>query len=110
MAGTTIQAIQLRTFLTAGLTPAYQPIYAGGLDQACFYLKINNASDAVLIISYDGVTDHDSILPQSTFQLSGNQSAQSINKFGLWQKTQIIYVRSATAPVGSIFLSGYYVQ
>jgi hypothetical protein len=117
MAGTVIKAIPLSTLSTAALQPVVytainvpNPLLPFGLPEACFDIFIYNVSTATVFISYEGVVDEQVILPNTVFTLPGSYSAQPSERYALWQKGQIFYARSATAPVGNLYLSGYYVK
>lgn len=78
---------------------AYAPINPLGLPYACYMLRITNASNAIITISYDGVTDHDWVLTANTEQLW-------IDDMTLYAKGLIVYAKGAGA--GSVYVSGYY--
>ena len=105
----TIRAIPAQGFNSAALNAlVYQAINPAGLDQACFLLKISNLATTSIIISYDGVNDHDVVYINSVLQIYGGAgSSQPNNGCALWRKGSVIWVRG-TAGVGTITLSGYY--
>lgn len=107
MTKNTIKAIPM-TFVASAAIGAYQPINPGGLTESCFLLKINNFTSTFVVISLDGVTDHDTInFGQCAEIYGGWGSSQPNNNTCLWQKGQIIYVRG-TAGTGVLSLAGYY--
>ncbi len=104
-----IQVVPLETFTSAALNPAvYQAVNTAGLPNPCFKIRISNLNTTVIIISFDGVTDHEIIGANQTVDLSGGFGAsQPNNNSALWSKGTIMYVRG-TAGVGLIAISGYY--
>lgn len=104
-----LEAIPLGIFDATTLTANYQPIYAGGLPHSLAFLRINNASAVDIIISYDGITDHDYIFAGSTFELPAQMSSQPRNQVMYIPKGYILSVRFAKlAGLGEIYVSGYY--
>ncbi len=103
-----IQAIPQTAIASSTLTGSFQPINVGGLPQACFLLKINNFSSAFVIISYDGVTDHDTIDFGEHAEIYGGMGSSQPNANAcLWAKGQTVYIRGV-AGTGVISLAGYY--
>jgi len=104
-----IAAIPLGTFNAAALTAAFQPIYAGGLPHAILLLRIMNRSNVDIIISYDGLVNHDYILGETTFFLSAQMNSQPRNHVLQIPAGTTLSVKQATAPgIGMIYVSGYY--
>jgi hypothetical protein len=103
-----IKAIPYTSVASSALTASYQPINPNGLPDSCFLLKINNFGSTIIIISYDGVTDHDQIYSSSTMAISAGLAASVPNNYtALWPKGQIVYVKG-TAGTGAVTLCGYY--
>lgn len=70
-------------------------------------MKFTNTSASDILISFDGVTDHE-IIPASTFlvlDISSNRVWDC--EFCLPAKTQV-YISGAVQPTGKIYLSSYY--
>lgn len=104
-----LQAIPLGIFNSAALTANYQPIYAGGLPAPLALLRIVNLGTEDIIISYDGVTDHDYITANTTFFLPAQLSSQPANQVMLVPKGYALSVKFAKmAGAGNIYISGYY--
>ena len=99
--------IPMITFNAATLTGSYVAMSATGLGNACCFLRISNKSNRDLTISYDGVTDHDFLLIDTTLYIPGQLNAQPNNWVALWPKGQIIYLKAA-AGAGNVYLTGYY--
>lgn len=104
-----IQAIPALTLNSAALDPlVYQVVNVGGLPDACFEIIISNLSNAVIIYSFDGVTDHNYMNPEEVLILRGGSGAsQPNNSTALWAKGTILYARG-TAGVGLIVLAGLF--
>jgi len=70
-----VKAIEMTSFNTTGLTTSYKVINANGLDEACFLLRITNASDVPVLISYDGSTDNDYLKNGEALQIPFQSNA-----------------------------------
>ncbi len=104
----TIKAIPYSAIAATTLSAVYQPFSLSGLPAACFMLRINNLSNSVITISYDGTNDHDQIDTRDTLQVYGGWgSSQPNNNTALWSKGQLVYVKG-TVGTGTITLCGYY--
>jgi hypothetical protein len=104
----TVKAISLSSFDTAGLIGGYNVINASGLTHSCFKLRLMNASNVALGISYDGITTHDYILADSTLTLDLQNMAGPSSYNCVMAKGTKIYITAPAAGVGSIYLAGYY--
>lgn len=105
----TVKAIILTSFDSSTLSALFQPINPGGLDHACFLVRINNDSDEGVIVSYDGVNSHDFIAPATTLELPLQTNSGPMNRAAYMSQGTVIYVKEATAAgTGEIYLSGYY--
>ena len=103
-----IRAIPLTTFNAAGLLAGFQAVNGpNGLDEPCIILRINNASNVTITISYDGVTDHEYLTANEVMQIEAQTNSQPSNYVCNFKKGTIVYVRGI-AGVGTIALSGYY--
>lgn len=106
-----LQAIPLAIFDAAALTANFQPIYAGGLPAPLAVLRINNTSNTDIIISYDGVTEHDYILANTEFQLFAQLNSQPNNQVMYIASGSLLAVKFAKiAGNGDIYISGYYTE
>lgn len=104
-----IAPVALATFDTATLTGNYQLVSAAGLPRACFFLRLINSSNVDVIISYDGVTDHDVILGQSINPYPFQSLGQPQNNVALIPRGTKIWVKQRTAAgAGSFSIAGYY--
>lgn len=86
----------------------FQVVNAAGLPFPCFFVRIVNASNQAITVSYDGVTDQEYIAANTSLDLPLQSNAQPNNKVCLIPAFTEIFVRG-TAGVGTIALSGYYV-
>lgn len=107
-----IQAIPLISFNTAGLTANYQLI--GKLDSYCSILRITNLGDQPMLLSFDGVTDHEVIPAFDTFptivELQVQANAQPNSYAAAFSKNTPIYVKwqAGFVGMGILYISGYY--
>lgn len=103
-----INAIPLTTFNAAGLNAGYQAINGpNGLDHSCIILRINNASNTAITISYDGLTNQEYLAANQVLQIDAETNALPKTNNCSFKKGTIIYVKGV-AGVGTIALSGYY--
>jgi hypothetical protein len=106
-----LQAITMAVYDTAGLAAAYAPLNGGGFSGDIKVLKIYNASNTPITISYDGVTDEDFYPATNGFilDIQSNHSSGGMSSPGKWRgkKGQIIYGKGA-AGVGSLYIVGYF--
>ncbi len=79
-----------------------------GIPGPCILLRIVNASNTVIGVSYDGVTINDSVLPSSTMELNFQSNAQPGNMVAVMPKGTRVYVIGGAAGVGFVFLATYY--
>jgi len=102
-----VLALELTTFNSASLTAAYQAINVNGFQHPLFLLRIVNNATTAITISYDGITDHDYIAPNSTTQIPFQTNGQP-NNFcaGMKQGTEVFV--KGTAGVGTVAVAGYY--
>jgi hypothetical protein len=101
----TVSAIPLAAVDAATFNGAYQLV--GGLPHACFMLRfINNTTEDVLV-SYDGVTDNDVIVHDTTVQIESQTNSQPNNFTCLFGKGMNIYLKAATG-TGEFYIAGYY--
>jgi len=108
MAQNSVKALILSSTLSAGVTGAYAPLNGTGFSQAPFFIRINNASNKAITISYNGVDDHEFLFPDSFLEIATQTNSQPGSHVALFPKHTIVYIKGA-AGVGTIYLSGYYV-
>jgi hypothetical protein len=103
-----IKAIEMQSLDVSTLVgAAFSPIGVG-LPHACFMLRIDNDSDINLVISYDGVTEHDFLHAGSTEVLFG--FPQAPNMSATMAEHTVIYAANSTggAGTGDVYVIGYY--
>ena len=102
-----VDAVEMIGLGSAAMLAAYQPIDTAGLEQPCFYVRIINASDEDVTISYDGVDDHDYLPAGQTLTLPLQSHSQPSNYVAQMKAGAKVYVKG-TAGAGSIYIAGYF--
>lgn len=97
----------MEEFDTAGLLVGYTAVNAGGTEDSLIILRIINASNTTVIISYDGVTDHDILIMNTDVLYNLQSNSEPQNFVYRLKKGTTFYVRG-TAGIGSIYFSGWY--
>ncbi len=104
-----VSAIPMATFDPASLTGSYQALNTTGTSDNVKILKMFNGSSTVgVVISFDGITDHDYWPPMATLIIDFEANHYSINGSGTKyvRKGQIIYGKT-TATQNLVFISGF---
>lgn len=103
--------IEANIFNSNALNNNFQALYlAGGLPNPCVILRIQNASNRVLEISFDGVNLHEVILVGDVLIINAQTVALPNSYVSQIKKgTQIYGAAAAGAGVGLIYISGYYI-
>lgn len=104
----TVKAVNLSSFDTAGLTGGYDVINVNGLSHSCFKLRITNASNVDVGISYDGIVTSDFMPSDSVLTLDLQNMAGPSGQACVMAKGTKIYVMNPGPGVGSVYLAGYY--
>ena len=107
--GNAVKFIQQRNMNAAAITPAFTPINPLGLPHACSFIRIINASNIDIIVSFDGHIQHEVILANQTLTLPFQFNAQPGAWVSLLAKGTKVYVLAAAPGIGNIILTGYYV-
>lgn len=103
-----LKAIPVVTANSAALAAGYVlPISATGFPEALVILRIVNASNQNVIISFDGVNDNDVVIAGSFLQIEAQTNAQPNNYMAAFAKSSKIWARG-TAGIGTIYVIGYY--
>ncbi len=100
-----VQAIPLGIKNSTTVAAGYAAVST--LTEACFLIRINNASNSPITISYDGTTDQDYLAAGAALYLNFQSNAQPNGYVALLAAGTKIYVKG-TAGVGFISISGYY--
>jgi len=102
--------VLLSSFDASGILGTYQPITnAGGFEQPIFYLKINNTSNQAILISFDGVNDHDYLLANSIWTINFQTNNAPNNNMAQLAKHTNVYAKGALAGIGKIYVSAWYI-
>lgn len=108
MAQNSVKPFVLSSVLSSAVTSLYTPLNGTGFLQAPFFIRINNASNMAITISYDGVNAHEFLAANTVFELPSQTNSQPNAQVALFPKNTIVYIKG-TAGTGNIYLSGYYV-
>lgn len=91
------------------LTTDYQVVNAGGLPNACFYLKVINTGDnEPVFISYDGTNDHDYIPESGSIIINAQTNTQLTSGTALFPIGFTVWARGSSANDGEVAVIGYY--
>lgn len=108
-----VNAIELASFASSGMSASYQVIDASGIEKACYVLRIVNNSSQGITVSFDGATDHAFLGANTTSiytqDFPAQNNAQPGSWVALWSRGTKVYVKG-TAGTGTIYLSGLYVE
>lgn len=108
MAQNSVKALVLSTFNSASVTGTYQSINSPGFTKPPFFVRIVNASNTAITVSYDGINDNEYIPANGVFELPSQANAQPKSEVALFPARTQVYIKGA-AGAGTITLSGYYV-
>ncbi len=108
MAKSFVNAIPFDSVNTNTFGAGFVPVNINGLDQACFLIRIVNASNVIVTISYDGVVAHDVVLPNETIQLNLQANSSPNGFIAYFKKGLVVYADASVAGVGDVVLVGYY--
>jgi hypothetical protein len=92
------------------LLAVYQPVNVVGTEFPCSVVNIINTSDVPIIISFDGVTDHDMVRPHESNCYDFQKNAQPQSSVSQLKKNTQLYVRwvdAAAKKGGDIYFNGY---
>jgi len=102
-----IVPMELQSIDSATIDPALWTAIGNPVEEALSLIKITNASDEDIIISYDGIREHEYIVSGKKsvtyFQFNERNDCDT----ALLAKNTVIYVKG-TAGTGYIFVAGYY--
>jgi len=103
-----IRALPAANFDAAGLDATFKPMYVGGLPFPCALLRMVNASDVAIGISYGGAVVHDFLPSGGVLEISLPGVYQNFNG-GQFTKGTQVYISSSTGAAGTglIWLTGY---
>lgn len=102
-----IKVIPLTSIDSATFTGAYQVINAAGLPEACSIIRIINASNKAITISFGGVIDHEYLPASTILQLPFQSNSSPSGQVAQLKQGTKVYVKGASG-TGLVYLSGYY--
>jgi hypothetical protein len=103
-----ILPMKMRSVDTAGIALGSYTEIGNPFLKALSFLRITNASDTNVIISYDGINDHEFVYKSGgSIEINFQKCASVSNSFGKLRKGTILYIRGAVG-TGLVYVSGYY--
>jgi len=101
--------IALTSFDATALLAAYQVVNVVGNTLPCSVVNIINTSDVPIIISFDGVVDHDLIRAHDAISYNFQVNAQPNSLVSQVKKGTQLYVKFVlgAAKGGDIYFTGY---
>jgi hypothetical protein len=108
-----VRSITFDHFDATTLTDAYQLVSTAGLSAPCFFIRIINASNAFILISYDGAFDHDCVQLGSTLDINFQTNSRPSNWVANMQQGQKIWLKlwkPYVVPkplIGMIYFAGF---
>lgn len=110
-----VQTLTRRAFPAAGLQLLiYQQIGGAGFagfENACFMLRLVNASNVDVNISYNGSADHDYLRAGDTLQIESQTNSPNNSPAALFPIGTKVFVSTNTgAGMGTIYLTGYFLS
>jgi len=101
--------IELVYFDATTLTNAYQCINDDGIERPCNILRFISTSDVAIMISYDGINDHDVIRRLTAVDINAQLNKQPNGFVSLFAKGTKIYVKYilGAAKSGYLRITGY---
>lgn len=109
--GKFVQPIECVYMAMEDVTDELQLVYDDGIELPCFCLRVTNAGNYAVYVSYDGVNYHDYLSADSFFEVNTVLNHQNLN-VPHWEKGQKIWLASPDYPyakpaIGIITISGY---
>lgn len=108
MAQNSVKPFALSSMLSSAVTAIYAPLNGTGFSHSPFFIRIVNASNMAITISYNGVDDHEYVPANSVFELPSQTNSQPNAHVALFPKYTVVYIKGSGG-TGTIYLSGYYV-
>jgi hypothetical protein len=105
-----IKADAVSAFNSTGLSTSYQALNASGFSGPTVLMRIYNASNRDITISYDGTHDHDFVPTTQWLTLNFQTNAAPNNYVAMMKKGTIVYLKGASAGTGLIYLATYYLE
>lgn len=109
--GNAVKHIEAMHFDASSLTANYQIMNELGFEDACFLMRMHNASSTNIMISFDGINDHEYLSNGSSLQLPAQSNAEPQGFVSKFAKGTKIYIKAALGfkiPIsGTVYLIGY---
>jgi len=102
-----VKAIAAAEFDAANLTGGYDQLWAAGLPQACFLVRVVNLSNTTVELSYDGIDTHEIVPADTDFELNFQAGSQPNGRSALLAKGSRVSLLGQ-AGQGYIYFIGYY--
>lgn len=102
-----IQAITALVIDSSALTGGYDLFDSAGLPEACSIIRVVNASDTAVGVSYDAVDTHEFLPAGASLQLNLQANSRPNNHVTCLAKGTKVSLKGV-AGVGNIYLIGYY--
>ena len=105
-----LKNIPLTNFDASTLNGTYQAINGTGTEEPINAFKFYNSSSSLIIISYDGVTDHDFVPPSSIFIYDAQSNAEGVqNALGkkALRKLTVVYAKTSS-DTDRLLMAGWY--
>jgi len=110
MCSNRLYPISLSIFDTGTLTNAYQLVTTVPFTEPCNLIRLVSNSDVAVMISYDGVTDHDVIRKDTTVTINAQLNKRPTCPHTKFTRGTNVYVKQILGPGKRGFLRviGYY--
>jgi len=109
MAKDYVKAITMQNVDSTGIAiDTWTAFDTGGIEEACFFIRITNDSDTNVFISYDGINDHEYVQDGNRIDINIQTNSSPGNYVAKLRKGTVVYVRGTAGQSGLIYLSGYY--
>ena len=106
MSKNSVFPLVLGTISSASINNTYQAVNAGGFEASPFLIRITNASNQPITVSYDGTLDNEFVAANTTAEINVQQNAAPPNWVCKFKKGTVVYVKG-TAGLGTIAVSAY---
>ena len=109
--GNAVKSVTMDHLDLTSITTSYTVIYEDGFDNACSMIRIHNATNSPLWISFNGTTDNDYLAIGASLQLPVQDNHLPSGLVAKFKKKSKVYVKFTVAPkppLGTVYLIGYY--
>jgi len=98
--------IELSSFDATSLTNAYQVVNVNGIPLPCSVINIVNTSGVPIMLSFDGINDHDVVRAYGHITYNFQLNAESKALLKKFTKLYVKYILGA-GKGGDIYVTGY---